>query len=119
MDANPPKPRSWFRFSLRTMFIAVTLVAALGSWLASEYLTTRKREHLLERMNKCVVTSDPYIPGLKEAQLAHTGWIRWTLGGEDYKKFTVSTGMLSSDKEELQRLFPEASIVVIPSNGID
>ena len=31
MDANQPKPRRWFRFSLRTMFVLVT-VAALFAW---------------------------------------------------------------------------------------
>ena len=29
MDANQPKPRRWFRFSLRTMFVLVTVAAVL------------------------------------------------------------------------------------------
>ena len=39
MDDNLPKPRRWFRFSLRTVFVLVTLLAtSLGLWSNWDYI---------------------------------------------------------------------------------
>jgi hypothetical protein len=39
MDENLPKPRRWFRFSLRTVFVLVTLLAtSLGLWSNWDYI---------------------------------------------------------------------------------
>src|SRR5688572_21449236 len=44
MEENPKPTRRWFRFSLRTLFIVVTIVAVGLGWV----LTEAKRQRLVE-----------------------------------------------------------------------
>jgi hypothetical protein len=47
MDANPPMPRRWFRFSLRTMFVLVTMLCV---WLEYHLNWIRERRELLSSL---------------------------------------------------------------------
>jgi hypothetical protein len=58
MDANLPKPRSWFRFSLRTMFVLVTVLCVVLSWSAYQLNWIRQRHDFLK--NDRVATHDTY-----------------------------------------------------------
>jgi hypothetical protein len=49
MDANQPKPRRWFRFSLRTMFVLVTVGCV---WLGWEVNQVRVRAELRNSLKK-------------------------------------------------------------------
>lgn len=48
MDTNLPKPRRWFRFSLRTMFVLMTVLCA---WMAYHLNWIRQRRETMEWLN--------------------------------------------------------------------
>ena len=101
------KPR-WFRFSLRTLFVVVTL---FGVWLAIQVKWIRDRREFLKATpeTRYVFTvsrgalpwrSQPAAPGLL-----------WLFGepGVNYLSIEAEAGQPFAD--EARRLFPEAEIL--------
>ena len=105
---TPAPKRRWFRFSLRTLFVAVTV---FGCWLGYYLNWVRQRHALLDEPN---VTAS-FLPRQLAASLA----LR-LLGERGAKSVFLHYSWLSptlSESDEAQRnlasrLFPEATIQV-------
>ena len=48
MDGNLPKPRRWFRFSLRTMFVLIVLLSIPLNWVGYQIFNgcTHGKSHI-------------------------------------------------------------------------
>jgi hypothetical protein len=116
MMSTQTPPRRWFRYSLRTMFVVVTLFAL---WLGWELKFIRDRRSFLKSMDE-----------MREAEMAQTAngltvafigtivrisdrgipfWRRW-LGDEAQALMTLPQSSTDADMENAKRLFPEATI---------
>jgi hypothetical protein len=106
---STPQPRRWPRFSLRTIFVVLTLVA---TWLGWNLQIVRERQRIrtwVEEQDGEFADEGPFgekseptlIRRLLGDKVAHTIWVE--LG-------TLSPGEL----DELQRAFPEAELVNWP-----
>ncbi len=99
------KPRRWFRFSLRSLFVVVTLVALLAGWVASSLNWIRDRRDFVGEggeMNAIIHTQ----PG----QFVEAPSLLWVFGEEGAQFLVLSTDD-ESDFRKAQRLFPEAKVV--------
>jgi hypothetical protein len=91
-----PKPRRWFQFSLRTMFIVVTLASLVCGWVAYSLHWIGQRREFLQR------------PGVycwqwpAEAESAAPGLL-WIFGEQAYRAGDCPVASL----DEARRLFPE------------
>jgi hypothetical protein len=114
----PPTHCRWFRFSLRTLFVAVTVLAC---WLGYQFSWIRERRHLrvvLESVGGELLSGDEHKPAadewqrfLPEEQKVRYGvpWSRRMLG--DVPVVIVSAPLDRLSEQELDRIrraFPEA-----------
>ena len=107
MDDNLPKPRRWFRFSLRTMFV-VTVFCGLLSWSIVEWKWAHERHNALQRLfntrDRCSASSTPTIAsriGISFLGVRAYDKIQWVrLNNSD-----------TTIEEELRRAFPEAQVL--------
>jgi hypothetical protein len=93
MDANLPKPRRWFRFSLRTMFVLVTVLCI---WLGYYLNWIRQRHDYIERYgttNSWVLSDVP----------THFPWPLRALGEQE----VLAVNVPPSQSKYVRKLFPE------------
>lgn len=105
------KPRGWFRFSLRTFFILLTV---FGVWLGVQLKWIRDRDAAL----KAVFTSPGYWP----QQLKPAPWSIRILGARGYASLMVPVRFrpqedIEDDLSRLRPLFPEATVTRSPFGG--
>ena len=116
-----PRPR-WWRFSLRTMFVVVTLLCC---WLGWESNIVRQRQSLLKELTtkaEFQVTKAgewmSYPPvGTTPAPRASVSLVRRLLGDEAVQEIGYSTHSQppsEADRSRIARVFPEARIYEIP-----
>lgn len=103
--------RRWFRpaFTLRMLFVVVTIC---GVWLGWNLYLVRRREAALKYLSAAsvVIPASEAMP-LKPWRSLPLGW-EW-LGAKPILKIEVFKRHQSDrDVAELERLFPEASIIV-------
>jgi hypothetical protein len=105
MDESKPKPRRWFRFSLRTLLIFVTVFCGVLSLGIVQWKWTQDRQDALKRLhhtrNRVSVSSKPL-----------RGFRFRILGGLDYHEIEW-VRLDDKDKQiedELRHLFPEARV---------
>jgi hypothetical protein len=124
---SPPKPRRrWFSYSLRTMFVVVTVFAI---WLGWELSYIRERKDAIARLGEpeCLFIASTgelrnMNPG-NEALIATIPiWRRW-LGDEPMAQVCLDAAQDSSLVEKLVELFPEADLYGMtrsepPENGV-
>ena len=98
MTETKPK-RHWFRFSLRTLFVLVTIIGVAAGWVAYQLNWIRQRHEFLGRPPNGIYAND-------------NSELPWSLKlfGEK-AMYTVYTPELT--KHEAEKLFPEAGVVVI------
>ena len=101
-ESPKPRPR-WFRFSLRTMLVLVTLLCIYLGWAAN---WKRQRREWLDR-------SDVALDGLIN-NTSSAPWPLRPLGESGVRGIFVNDRALI---DESQRLFPEAKIVSSGSMG--
>jgi hypothetical protein len=70
--------RRWFRFSLRTLFVLVTLLAAIGSWVGRNLSAVQARRSLRASENVAFLTYDENrygrgCPGVLEVKSHRAG----------------------------------------------
>jgi hypothetical protein len=115
MDANQPKPRRWFRFSLRTLFVLVTVLCV---WLGDQLNWIGQRHDAMEWLKcrgqvcekgiglACGCTGKVPRAPFPLNLMGETGVLSITFFRED----------LQSDEPKafrLSRLFPEAEYSVL------
>ena len=104
MDDNQPKPRRWFRFSVRTMFVVVTVVCA---WLGyhTNWIGERPRAKATIEIREFPVI----FAGESDTPPGHGGlpWSLRILGEQPVCCICVSYKRL----DELRRLFPESFVM--------
>ena len=115
---DTPKPRRWFSFRLRTLFVAVTLLGCIFGWLGTTLRNVREREAVLagskwlgfwEAAN--VFGWDPSRPGERSRPPLVWRWmgattLHWTQFEFQDDLFT------QEDCKRCQRLFPEVRVVL-------
>ena len=99
MDDNLPKRRSWFRFSLRTMFVLVTVLCIWLGWVGR---TVQQRLAFLPQIKYTGVTVET-----AEAAARIPFYRRWF--GD--RAFEVLILVDRKDFEEGKKLFPEAQVL--------
>ena len=103
MDANLPKPRRWFRFSLRTLFLLVTVFCV---WLGYHLNWMRERHAFLASLPKD--WQPP--PWNTHNTLAPLGL--WLLSETGITSIYIAKG--EDEKINLApKLFPEARVYVV------
>ena len=104
------QPRRWFRFSLRTLFVLLTL---FGVWLGWNLPQVRKREAMLRYLN---MPSSPLprasiTPGHTDKPWKTMPYSWYLLGAEPIETILVYGSLTAADLRELERLFPEADVI--------
>jgi len=109
-DATKPRGR-WFRFSMRTVFVLLTVLGIFFSWLAIQIQWMRDRHEAIEWLRghsaQTVNLAGPSCPA---------PWSLRILGERGVSWIVIEGLNFPSDRErerrghELQRLFPEAEV---------
>jgi hypothetical protein len=94
-----------FQFSLRTLFIVVTLLAIPSWYIGSQAKIVAERKALLARIEKNGGSSYDKAP--------HGNWIRQWLGDELIGCIAVRRRLrlLQHDLDEIEKTFPEADVI--------
>jgi hypothetical protein len=95
-------PRRWFQFSLRTMFVVVTLVSIPLAWVGYSLNWKRQRQ---EALRTHAVFVDPYSAEFTQAP---TGL--WLFEDHGWKVLMLIDNVR---EQEMRRLFPESEFVVL------
>ena len=123
------KPR-WFRFSLRTLFVLVTLLACALGWLVWQIQIVRERKSLLSevsRYNSSYPFDQLYFDVL-EGKIAIYGplpeqvrvsWVRRALGDNSYMSITLPEHVPANVIERVESAFPESHLYIRVYNGFD
>ncbi len=110
-------PRRWFRFSLRTMLVVVTLV---GCWLGYQLNWIRERQRLIAGASSGTGVEIMRFHAFSRGFTGLSAWRRW-LG--DQPQAQVVTAFPPSDPRwaRLRTLFPESALmcVTMPETPID
>src|SRR5436190_21469206 len=102
MTESKPK-RRWFRFSLRTLFVVVTVIGIGAGWVAYQLNWIRQRHEFAKRYDSKSVFYDIFIVDGKSAKCP---WCLRLFGEEAHPYLTVKKERM----EEANRLFPEATV---------
>lgn len=120
--------RPALRFSLRTFFIAITLIAVISACPLNRIQQRRFESRWIEQNGGSVevfVRPEPITvaPGMyyqsyqrvlgPEIEPEIPKWRRW-LGDETYNQIYLPPGNSQSDLERARRLFPEAAVDISP-----
>ena len=117
------KPRRWLRFSLRTMFLLLTV---LSVWLGWNLNRVRQRERLLSLAGVYKFDGGPLSRGLKNARAtAPRVPVVWSwLGAKHVGLLYLDRYRITDpDFEHYRAMFPEANlcagyIVVVDNHGL-
>ena len=117
MAEEKPK-RRWFRFSLRTLFLLVTLACI---WLGIQASTVHHRRQLLSRLDSAVFGGLPTFntimfdetPAIVQGDYStageqHLSWIRQAFGDRLVPIIGLPERMSPEEVKEFKRAFPEA-----------
>jgi hypothetical protein len=99
------KRHRWFRFSLRALFVLVTLVALSAGWVSWSTIWIRDRRAFVrdDGDTNAIIYNQP-------GQSVVAPSLLW-LFGEEGAQFVVLFGEDESDFSDARRLFPEAEVV--------
>src|SRR5262249_2090428 len=103
MTAPAPPRRRWFRYSLRTFFVLLTI---FGVWLGVQVKWMRDRQQAVEHYStRGVVLFWPALP----ANIQKAPWPIRLLGEKAaISRMAFLRGVTDGECNRLQRLFPEA-----------
>jgi hypothetical protein len=105
--------RRWFRFSLRTLFVVVTVLVAFGYWLGSNINVVYQRQAIRERGDILFGTgsaeeNERILRVAKSTAKPRLSWIRRLMGDEPAEAIVVTN---EPDFSPTVSLFPEAIVV--------
>jgi hypothetical protein len=112
MEAEPPqadlpkRKRRWFQFSLRTLLIGVTVLAALCAYVVHEAKIVSDRWATWRRINDeggNVISADGTIPN-------GPNWIRLALHDRPVKWIYAPVFATDEEIKQFREMFPEAEI---------
>jgi len=105
---NVAPRRRWFRFSLRSMFVAMTLLACLAGWLGRNVKQVREREQMRSVHAERGATVFGWGPPRNRPPLV------WRLlGATEMGDLIITMPVKDFTEQEFraaQALFPEASV---------
>lgn len=122
-SSHPPLRRSWFQFSLSSLFIAILVVAIV---LSQNLSVVRKRQAAMQQLNAAGIQVDgPYRtgPGWKLKQVSYDRYLKPTrrprkinllirrLLGDHPVNHIVFPGMATERELEAAANFPEAVVL--------
>ncbi len=117
-DRTTPPRRRWFCFSLRTLFVAVTLLAVIG-WLGWNLKQVRERSAVRPELHGSEIRdrSDAFVITISDKELP-TGELPWLwrqFGARHEQSLYLKQDEMSDAQfARIRRLFPEAKIWVLP-----
>jgi hypothetical protein len=98
------KKRRWFRFSLRTLFVLVTVLCIwLGhslTWIRQRHTVFHRHHPALRSMSRNGIRTDH----------ANAPWSIRLLGEPGAVAILLKRGTSAAERERIQQLFPEAEI---------
>jgi hypothetical protein len=112
MSESPPNNRRW-SFSLRTMFLAVLLLAIAIGWVTSERRFVLQRKALAKEFRDRIGPVG-YIGPHSNPEPTIPFWRRW-MGDEPCHAIDVPYGAPEYDFRRAEQFFPEAKIYSSPS----
>ena len=99
---TPPR-RCWFAFSLRTLFVGVTLAAIVLGWVNEQRRWIARRNQFIWGVNEW--------PSGAASTATQPPWPLGIFGAYGYDgPLVVEEGVTDLDLKRLQRLFPEAEV---------
>ncbi len=102
--------RRWPRFTLRTLFVVVTVIGVAAGWLAFNLRQVHNREAILARLGRKVThgVSAELIPGPSSRSMPFT----WRLLGAKPMAVILFNheGMTETECHEVEQAFPEAEV---------
>jgi hypothetical protein len=135
---NTASTRRWHQFSLRTIFVVVTIVGCALGWLGSQVAIVHRRNEALSRLNATVLTDEeetlrwinnppmwfkPQRGTTQEqwdkniaARRAHKiparlpFWRKWLGDNDGINSITLPVEATAADMEQIRTLFPEIHI---------
>ena len=105
-------PRLRFpRFSLRTLFVVVTMFAALAGWLCNEWRIVQHRKAILEEIH-----AHYGVPCTEEPPQPYSA-IRRLFGDEPFVEIALVPGTNDDLLARVQTAFPEAEAYIAKDVG--
>jgi hypothetical protein len=97
----PKLKRRWFQFSLRSLIIAVTLLALLSGYVVRQRAFVTERQQFLDDSARYVAYDDngPEVP-----------WVRRLLGDRAILEIDLDLASDKGERQQIAALFPEAQI---------
>ena len=114
-NAEPPKrKRRWFRFSLRTLMIGVTLLAVACGYVGwqKKIIRERRRANTTHRTRSFLdipTAADNWLHHYQEFRPRAPWPLRW-LGEDGFAIIYAKDGETDDEIANLKQLFPEAEI---------
>ena len=105
-----PRPERWPRFSLRSGFLLVAIVAAFAGWVHRQRNWLQQRQ---EAMGWISSVADVHVPAVECGFKDNTPWNLRLFGHCGLIGISLRRELLPSDpytRDELRSLFPEAEI---------
>ena len=118
-DPTPKSRRRWFRFSLRSMFVVVTVLAVIAAFVAYNLNWIRQRHEMtfagrITSPGYFVVGSDEgNAPGMLWV-FGERGYDRMRVAFRDYPDEENLTPEQRLKLKRIRELYPEADITVVP-----
>ena len=105
--------RRWFRFSLRTLFVAVTLLAIPLGWLGYSVHWIRQRHAALAASGPAAgwTTQNMGWEGFPLSPERQAPGLLWLFGELGVSRIHISHGPSDKEVAHLKSLFPEAAIL--------
>ena len=107
MHANQPKPRRWFRFSLRTLLIFVTLFCGLLSWGIVQWKWYHDR---YDAMQGLLQARKPVSASSTPTRASRLGLSFFGVRAYDKIHWVRLDDSDTAIERKLRRVFPEAEV---------
>jgi len=110
MSNDAPK-RRWFRFSLRTLFVVVTVFACALGWTYAVARRVWERERLIEEVGRNPIGLVSTHAPSDFTDLPSAPWSIRLFGGRTVGRFILPASQYTeADRQRIQDLFPEAKV---------
>jgi hypothetical protein len=113
------RPRRWFRFSLRTMFVLVTVGCIALGWLGWNWRIVRERQHCFDGITwshaadglRGTARDIPYVWCFPDE--SPMPFPRNLLGDKRMKAFLIQSDLGEMAIARIRRAYPEANVLLV------